>query len=384
VPVNQLPLKAFTNEQLEDLRYSADASLSPQQREAVDEELNERAIASGEKLEGEPPVRSASPDEPDIQGAPPPNVEDPPGLLTNATSQYAKEANEDPRQAVDHNAETADYSFGEADKHSAEGMFGLNVGNDSGGVDDSDALRDAFDPSLLPHVLSSDDQFEMGDPNEPSLDQYPFAEPPVEQNRPDSTVADTGDLVPEGMVPQRHGNGDETPNEYGDGSDLDGNRVPDEIGINPDILQPGYPTSTGSALDSTLFDPDAPGPILDPNLFDPHSPGPTLDSSLFDLTAPGPTLDPSLFDPHSPGPTLDPALLDPTELGPTLDPALLDPSAPGETIDPAQLEQLGTVQPDDVPDPAGVTNQGLTDPTLTDPGTVDQDIRDHDAFSDGI
>jgi len=48
VPVREMPLEAFTEEQLEDLKYSADAQLSPQQREAVDKELHERAIDSGE------------------------------------------------------------------------------------------------------------------------------------------------------------------------------------------------------------------------------------------------------------------------------------------------------------------------------------------------
>jgi hypothetical protein len=48
VPPNQMPLEAFTDEQLADLKYSKDGGLSPEQRAAVDEELHERGVASGE------------------------------------------------------------------------------------------------------------------------------------------------------------------------------------------------------------------------------------------------------------------------------------------------------------------------------------------------
>jgi hypothetical protein len=48
VPPNQMPLEAFTDEQLADLKYSDHASLSPEQRAAVDEALHERAVASGQ------------------------------------------------------------------------------------------------------------------------------------------------------------------------------------------------------------------------------------------------------------------------------------------------------------------------------------------------
>jgi hypothetical protein len=42
-----------------------------------------------------------------------------------------------------------------------------------------------------------------------------------------------------GELPDGNANG--IPGEYGDGPDLDANGIPDEIGINPDSLQPGYP-----------------------------------------------------------------------------------------------------------------------------------------------
>jgi hypothetical protein len=48
VPPNEMPLEAFTDAQLADLRYSDRAGLTPEQRAAVDEELHERAVASGE------------------------------------------------------------------------------------------------------------------------------------------------------------------------------------------------------------------------------------------------------------------------------------------------------------------------------------------------
>ena len=55
VPANQMPLDTFTDEQLADLKYSASASLSPQQQDAVDHEVHERAIAS-EKIHEDHPL----------------------------------------------------------------------------------------------------------------------------------------------------------------------------------------------------------------------------------------------------------------------------------------------------------------------------------------
>jgi hypothetical protein len=57
-------------------------------------------------------------------------------------------------------------------------------------------------------------------------------EPPVAEQQPTPAPPD--------------GDGDGIPNEYGDGPDLDGNGVPDEVGINPDSLQPGYPDPAAS------------------------------------------------------------------------------------------------------------------------------------------
>jgi hypothetical protein len=48
VPPNQMPLEAFSDKQLADLQFSKDAGLSPDQRAAVDAELHERAVASGQ------------------------------------------------------------------------------------------------------------------------------------------------------------------------------------------------------------------------------------------------------------------------------------------------------------------------------------------------
>ncbi len=71
------------------------------------------------------------------------------------------------------------------------------------------------------------------------------AEPPVVEQQPAPAPAPPYD--PANGVPQPDGDGDGIPNEYGDGPDLDANGIPDEIGINPDSLQPGYadPSTSG-------------------------------------------------------------------------------------------------------------------------------------------
>jgi hypothetical protein len=73
-----MPLKAFTDEQLGDLQYSARAGLSPQQQEAVDEELHERAVsaADGQHPEAEALAQPVSQDAAGIVGAPSPYVQD--------------------------------------------------------------------------------------------------------------------------------------------------------------------------------------------------------------------------------------------------------------------------------------------------------------------
>jgi hypothetical protein len=61
----------------------------------------------------------------------------------------------------------------------------------------------------------------------------------------------------------REGPGLDTPalRGYGDGPDLDGNAIPDEIGINPDSLQPGYPNSPSTSGDwGGVGAPDPTGP----------------------------------------------------------------------------------------------------------------------------
>jgi len=45
VPPSEMPLEAFTDDQLADLEFSDSAGLSPQQREAVQDELHNRAIS---------------------------------------------------------------------------------------------------------------------------------------------------------------------------------------------------------------------------------------------------------------------------------------------------------------------------------------------------
>jgi hypothetical protein len=45
-----MPLEAFTDKQLADLKYSEDGGLGPEQQAAVDEELHDRAVEAGEKV----------------------------------------------------------------------------------------------------------------------------------------------------------------------------------------------------------------------------------------------------------------------------------------------------------------------------------------------
>ncbi len=48
VPPNEMPLEAYSDKQLADLKYSKDAGLSPDQRAAVDGELHDRGVQSGQ------------------------------------------------------------------------------------------------------------------------------------------------------------------------------------------------------------------------------------------------------------------------------------------------------------------------------------------------
>ena len=65
VPLNQMPLDTYTDQQLHDLQDSKDASLSPQQREAVEDELHDRAIDAGEKVGPGAPKDPGAPDDAD-------------------------------------------------------------------------------------------------------------------------------------------------------------------------------------------------------------------------------------------------------------------------------------------------------------------------------
>ncbi len=65
VPPNQMPLEAYTDAQLADLKYSEDGGLSPEQRTAVDAELHDRAMDAGEKVGPGVPTEAEKPDEPE-------------------------------------------------------------------------------------------------------------------------------------------------------------------------------------------------------------------------------------------------------------------------------------------------------------------------------
>jgi hypothetical protein len=65
VPPNDMPLEAYTDAQLADLKYSKDGGLSLEQRAAVDEELHDRAIDAGEKVGPGVPQEVDTADEPD-------------------------------------------------------------------------------------------------------------------------------------------------------------------------------------------------------------------------------------------------------------------------------------------------------------------------------
>jgi hypothetical protein len=76
------------------------------------------------------------------------------------------------------------------------------------------------------------------DPNEEEAPSSPPAEQQQQQPPPP--------VVAEQQPAPAPPDGDGIPNEYGDGPDLDANGIPDEIGINPDSLQPGYPSPSAS------------------------------------------------------------------------------------------------------------------------------------------
>ena len=82
----------------------------------------------------------------------------------------------------------------------------------------------------------------------------------------------------------------DTTGEYGDGPDLDGNGVPDEIGINPDNRQPGYPG--GETDGATIPDPAGQANGNSIGVGDIYAGGNSGSSSAVGDTAAGATVDP--------------------------------------------------------------------------------------------
>ena len=278
VPPNQMPLKAFTDEQLEDLRYSDSASLSPQQREAVDEELHERGVASGEihTYTDESGNRYEATYNPEM-GSWRSGYEDAGGVWHDVPP------NQMPLEAfTDEQLEDLKYS-------------------DSAGL--SSSQQEAVDEELHERAVS------------PPTGQHPEAEAPAQPIPPAGSPSSP---TLEDLGIQEH---------YAEDYYLN---IPDLV------EEPAPPVpEVMQALDPALFDPLASGPTLDPALLDPTAPGATLDPALLDPTAPGETIDPALLDPMAHGSTLDPYLLEQSVVEPG---GVADPYLPAYPADPGLAE----------------------------------------------
>jgi hypothetical protein len=181
------------------------------------------------------------------------------------------------------------------------------------------------------------------------------------------------------------GNANSIPSEYGDGPDLDGNGVPDEIGINPDILQPGYPGGhEGADIDPLppVEPPTGEALPVDETLPELHIAPPEGEALPVDETLPElhiappegevpPVVDETL--PPTEAPTGDGAAV--PESAPALDPNLLDPIAPGPTLDYGLVERI-----EQSPELVNLLNQdpAAAEALERDPTQIDQIKQDLD------
>ncbi len=355
VPAREMPLEAFTDEQLGDLKYSADAGLSPQQREAVVKELHERAISPDVDLEDPMP-------EPPVQ---------PPPLLT--LQDYAH--NDVPSPLLETGETLVNDDGIEDGFEDALRRQDVTRAADAGRAD-QDGIEDRFEDALSPQDATraagggwaDQDRDGLGNGLEDALSRQDITQ-----------VADDGRLDRDGI-------------EDGFENALRRQDVaqPADDAFSNDIraaFSPDEPSRTGPTSDANDNEGSAPPDAqTDLEQGGPEEPAPPVPGPLEPLQ----TLNANLLDPIAPGPTLDYGLVERIEQNPQL----LNEINQNEDLayaleaDPARIEEfeqnLSLLPPDPIEPRGDVTSLGsFTEPSyLTDPEIEGQDVQDQDFQDD--